>query len=128
MEAFKKIFPLWFVIAVLILVLHQVWERIFHIHVAFLDNFLDPVLLMPITLHLLLWEKRMLFKRGVNYVFSPLELLLYFVLISIVCEYLFPRWNSYFIADFRDVICYGIGTVLFMIYFNTPAGKKRLKF
>lgn len=119
-----KIGTPWFVTLIIIAIAHQLLEKVAHVNLPFADSYLDPLLLMPILLQLLLWEKRILFKRGNQYVFSILQLFLYFVLISFIAEYLFPMWNKGFTADIWDVICYGIGTLVFGMFFNKPYGVK----
>lgn len=116
----NKIGTPWFIIVVVIAIAHQLFEKVLDIHFAFIDSFIDPLLLMPILLHLLLWEKRILFKRGAQFVFSTLQLFLYFVLVSLIAEYFFPIWDTGFTSDIWDIVCYGIGTLIFAIFFNNP--------
>lgn len=115
-----KIARPWFVCLVIITIIHQVLEKIHHIYTPFIHSYLDPLLLMPILLHFLLWEKRLLLKRGIAFTFSSRQLFIYFAIISFVTEYLFPKWNSGFTADIWDIACYGLGTLIFGTCFNKP--------
>lgn len=120
MHCLRKVFVPWFSLSLILVFVHQVIEKCFHIHFRVLDNYLDPLLAMPIILHSLLWEKRILFRKGLTYTFSSLHLILYFITFSIIFEYLFPKWSLGFTADIWDVVCYGAGTFLFAAFFNKP--------
>lgn len=110
----------WLIILLLIGLSHQILEKIFYINNRLVDNYLDPLLLMPILLHLCLWEQRILYKKGNKFIFTNIELVVYFVFISIVAEYFLPQWKSSFTSDIWDVFCYGIGTLLFAVFLNKP--------
>ena len=75
------------------------------------DNYLDPLLLMPILLHLIKWERQWLLKR--KYTFRFVEIIVWTVSISIIAEYFFPKWNNKFTADCIDVLLYFAGAVIY---------------
>lgn len=120
MRYLKKICNAWFTGMLLLVLLHQSLEKLLEIRIPVVDNYLDPLLLMPILLHLMLWERRIVFKKDLQYVFSLLEVTILFIVVSFVAEYLFPRWNAGFTADWRDVVCYACGTLIFYFFFNVP--------
>lgn len=122
----QKIFRLWLVILLMIATTHQVMEKLLHIRIPVIDNYLDPLLLMPILLHLLLWEQRILFKKRTDFTFSTLQLIMIFIVVSFITEYLFPKWNPKFTGDIWDIICYGIGTFSFALIINRPGQNKIL--
>ncbi|MCW5927001.1 MAG: hypothetical protein KIT80_08835 [Chitinophagaceae bacterium] len=117
----KKIFTRWFTIFVVVFVAHQLLQKVLKIPVPVADSYLDAFLFMPILLHLILWERRLLFKKGESYTLSYADIFILFVVVSIVCEYFFPKWNKQFTVDFSDVICYLAGATLFALFFNKPA-------
>lgn len=127
MSYWRKIFNPWFIVVLLLAALHQILEKLLNLRLPFADNYLDPLLLMPILLHLVLWERRILLKKGVHYVFSFPEAGMLFLVVSFVTEYLFPIWHSGFTADWRDVICYAIGTLTYYYCFNRPYKEDKLK-
>lgn len=117
---FRQIFTPWFIICCTLVILHQIIERILHIHISLLDQYLDPLLLMPIVLQLLLWEKRLLFYKNNRIILSPFQIFIYWLLICIITEIIFPLWQPYFVADFWDCICYLMGAIVFHLWFNKP--------
>lgn len=117
---FSNVFERWMTLCCCIVVLHQISQKIFGINLPYIDSYLDPLLFMPILLQFLLWEKRIVFNKGYDFVFSIEELIVYFLLLSLISEILFPFLNDFFVADPMDVICYGLGTVLFSLFVNMP--------
>lgn len=120
MSLLRKIARPWLLSLLLLVALHQVVERLLHIHIPVVDNYLDPLLLMPMLLHLLLWERRVLFKKGDLFVFSWPRMIMIFIIVSFITEYLFPLLRPGFTADIWDVLCYLIGTIIFGIFLNEP--------
>ena len=110
----------WFMGALILTTTHQVLQKILGINMRLVDSFLDPLLFLPILLQLILLERRFVFGKGAPYVLSWFQILTVTVLVSVVCELLFPRWNPAFTADYIDVICYLLGGVIFGVFFNSP--------
>jgi len=110
----------WFLIICVIVLLHQILEKIGHIYIPFISAYLDPLLMMPIVLHLSLWERRLFFYKNIRFIFSPFDLAIYWIVISLITEILFPLLNKYFVADMGDVLCYLVGTCVFGLFLNKP--------
>ncbi len=110
----------WFIVLLLIALSHQIAQWILQIHIPWVDSYLDPLLMMPITLHIILWERRLVFGRGVSFTLNNYQLLAYFLVVSFLAEIVFPMIRPGFVSDFWDVICYGIGTILFAVCWNKP--------
>jgi len=119
------IFQPWFVITLCIAALHQLLQKVGQFSVPLLDHYLDPLLLMPILLHLILWEKRIVFRKGNSYVLPLNYMAIILVVVSFVVEYLFPKWSTDFTADYYDILCYIIGTLTYAFFFNTPLFVKK---
>lgn len=117
----------WFVGMLILLAVHQIMQKALDLNVPILDSFLDPLLFMPILLHLILWEQRFLFKKGSNYVLSWRQIVFILVFVTVFCEYFFPRWSDNFTMDYWDIFCYTIGALLFWLFFNIPLKVKNLK-
>lgn len=109
----------WFIIALALAIAHQVLQKILQVSIPFVDSYLDPLLFLPILLHLILLERRYVFGKGSDYTFSWPQIIMVSVLISVVCEVLFPRWSPSFTADYKDTVCYFIGGIVFGIFFNS---------
>lgn len=118
------IFQPWFVITLCIAALHQLLQKVGQFSVPLLDHYLDPLLLMPILLHLILWEKRIVFRKGNSYTLPLPNIIVITVFVSVIAEYVFPLWNNQFIADIIDVVCYAMGAIIFFVFFNTPVKNK----
>lgn len=117
-------FPLWFRVALTVVLLHQMLQKGFQIRLPPLDAYLDPLLAMPIILHIVLLEKRFVFRKEKAFQLSGFEITLYTVLIAILAEGVFPflRPNA-FVADPMDAILYAAGAMWFYKYGNQPAKK-----
>ena len=110
----------WFIGALTLALFHQLIQKGLNINLPLIDSYLDPLLFLPILLHLILFERRYLFGKGPTYVFSWAQILLIVALIAVLCEYYFPRWNDAFTADYLDAIFYLIGGVFFGVFCNKP--------
>ncbi len=108
----------YFCIFMIIFLIHQITQKVLGISFPLLDNYLDPLLFMPIILNFILWERRYLFKKGSDYTLPIPHVLILWICLSILTEYFFPRWNSGFTADILDVCCYGLGTLFFLLFMN----------
>lgn len=108
----------WFLCFSFLFVAHQVLQWILGVHLRWIDSYLDPILMMPITLHIILWERRYLFHKTVDYKLSSSDIFNYFLLVSILGEVVFPALQPRFVADWMDVLCYLIGAVFFYFFMN----------
>ena len=109
--------PIWWG-SVFLLLTHQVLQKIFHISIPFLDNWLDPFLSIPILLGLILMERRWFYKNKKSYSFSILETVIAVLFFSFVFEILFPKWSDGFTFDWWDFLAYGLGGLFFYFFQN----------
>jgi hypothetical protein len=93
--------------------LHFLLERFFNFHLQFIDNYLDPFLMMPIVLTLYLWEKPLLQKSGTS--LNITEITLITSLISFLAELVFPLINSRCVGDYWDILSYFLGSSVYWI-------------
>ncbi len=119
----KQIFRPWFVVAIVLFVSHQISQKILHIRLDLLDNYLDPLLLMPLLLHAILWERRLVFGFDEHHILPKIIIFLVWLLVSVLAEFIFPILNKGFTTDFVDIFLYGIGSIVFVKFFNLPARK-----
>lgn len=110
----------WFLIALSLAAAHQLLQKLWTVPINMIDSFLDPLLFIPIVLHLTLMERRFLFGKGPLYILPRLHILLIVGVVSFVCELLFPLWSDSFTADPLDAVCYILGGLAFGIFFNGP--------
>ena len=102
-----------FTICAALFLVHQVLQKFMNISVPLIDNYLDPLLFMPILLHLIKLEREFFLKR--KYTFSIWQIILWTIAMSIVAEYFFPKWNPKFVSDIIDVILYFVGAIIYYI-------------
>lgn len=93
-------------------VLHQLMQKVLGVHVAVMDNYLDPFCLGALGLYAIQLERRWLF--GINRL-SKVDILLVTVFLILVSEVLFPYFSTRFIQDSRDAISISLGACWFMI-------------
>lgn len=110
----------WFIAFLFIFLTHQILQKGLGINIQFIDSYLDPLLFLPILLHLVLWERRVLFGLDSLHVLSWQGILTITALVSVLAEYFFPLWSANFTRDYWDVLCYFIGGVFFGAFLNRP--------
>src|SRR5690606_17399771 len=94
--------------------LHQYIQKITTVSFPLIHSYLDPLLFMPILLTLITWERRLIYKNR-SYTLPLTHIFGYFLLVSILCEVVFPMWTEGMTADVWDVLCYALGTFLYII-------------
>lgn len=100
-----------------VFLIHQITEKLLEWSFPLADNYLDPLLCMPIFLSLFLVEKRLLLKNA-DYVLSALDCLVITIVLAVVFEEGFPSWSKNFTKDYWDYGCYFVGGVVFYIWIN----------
>jgi len=107
----------WFYFFLLLFILHQLFQKIFSIHVAVIDSYLDPFLCMPILLYGHLLERKILWQKSTTSL-SVVTIVIATVLVVIIAEYFFPMWSSRFTYDILDLPMYILGAVFFYFFMN----------
>jgi hypothetical protein len=102
------------VVSGLLFLIHQYVQLVIQLNIAFLDNYLDPVVLMPLILYALLWERRLIL-RNRNSVLSYTDILGYFLIMVLIGEVLFPVISNTFTADYWDIPAYAFGTLSYVL-------------
>lgn len=116
-----------FIICCIIFIIHQVMQKMLDLSFAPFDRYLDNLLAMPIILTLLLAERRWLFKRGNQYTLSLLEIAMATLFILMISEIIFPALSSRFTADWKDVIFYIAGSLIFYLVINKALAPGKTK-
>ena len=107
----------------LLFLFHQYLHNETDINITFLNNYLDPFVLMPLLLYAVLWERRIVLKNK-NMVLSYTDIFGYFVLMVILGEVLFPFASEKFTADYWDILAYALGTLAYIIAKEISSFKK----
>lgn len=106
----NKHFWCWFACCICA-ILHQIVQYILKVHVPFVDGYLDPFLFYPVVLGAILLERKWWF--GKHYILSRKQILIYFIILTIIVEVIFPYLDSRFIFDYWDIIPYFLGVLFF---------------
>src|SRR5690606_31750794 len=115
-----------FTICAFLFILHQYLQKIAGISLSLADSYLDPLLCMPILLHLIVLERK-LFHRRTEYTLSLSHIVGYVLLVSILCELVLPICNEQMTAAPWDIACYALGGFIYVAvatrYLQKSAGK-----
>ncbi|WP_127845415.1 hypothetical protein [Psychroflexus aestuariivivens] len=101
------------IVSALLFLIHQFLQLGVQLNIAFLDNYLDPAVLMPLILYAVLWERRILLHNR-NLVLPYTDIFGYFLLMVILGEVLFPLISERFTADYWDILAYAFGTLVYI--------------
>ncbi|MFN7118164.1 MAG: hypothetical protein ACK4TA_15295 [Saprospiraceae bacterium] len=113
-----------FLLLALAFSLHQLLQKVWHLPLPWLDNYLDSLICMPVLLNLLLAERRCFFQKGDQYRLTNREVILALALLSFLFEFVFPKLSAGFTADFGDILAYSIGGCFFYYFLNQPLVEK----
>jgi hypothetical protein len=111
--------PTWY-IPFLIFLAHQFIQYILGWSTPWVDAYLDPLLALPILLGLLLFERSLIFRV---HRLSLLEVCLVSIVLMLIFEEGFPRWQPAFIRDHFDHLAYLVGVVYFWYFINPSPAK-----
>lgn len=109
----KTILPLSWWIPFILFVLHQSIQYGLGWNVSILDNYLDPLLVMPILLGLISLERRYFFEQAQ---LSGFEITVITIVLALLFEEVFPLLKSDFIRDWWDYLMYGLGSLYFYFF------------
>jgi hypothetical protein len=104
---------------------HQLGQKVLGLSIPWADNYLDPLLCMPILLTLLEWERRFIWGAG------PLrlhEIMIATGLLSVLFECGFPAWSARFTADIWDVAAYFAGAGAYAANFSYLAANSKFRY
>jgi hypothetical protein len=82
-------------------------------NIDFIDDYLDPAVLMPLILYAVLWERRIVLNNK-KIVLPYLVIFGYFVTMAVLGELLFPLLSDRFTADYWDILAYAFGTIVYV--------------
>lgn len=109
----KTNFPNWFLVCVIIFTAHQFLQKTGFVNISLIDNYLDPLLAMPLLLQLNVLEKRFLWKK-LNYRTPLATVILLTLFVIFLSEGLFPYLSKKFTHDYWDVLMFFLGASFFV--------------
>ncbi len=109
-----KIYLLEYIIIIVGLT-HQVLQKVFKIEIDFWNNYGDDLIAVPfIASIVLITENRLVYKNN-NRVHNFYQLLFIFFVLSILFEFILPRYDSKYITDYWDIFCYLFGLIVYYL-------------
>jgi hypothetical protein len=113
----RSIFTPLFIVSSVIFLMHQAAQKIMGWQLPFFSSYLDNFLAMPIILTLWQAERQFLFLKNPLFYLQLPEILIATVYVSFISEVVFTYFTERFTQDWRDVIFFMAGAVIFY-YFN----------
>lgn len=117
-ELFKN--PI-FIFASLAFWVNQYLEKSLGIFIPFYHAYGDDLMAMPVVFGLCLQVMRWIHPLGSQLTFSRKQVIIGLAYFSIVFEIVLPLISKTYTADPIDVICYSLGTLVFLKFMNKPA-------
>ncbi len=93
--------------------LHQVLQKVAHLKIPWADSYLDDLLAVPFVSACVLLMENFLVYQNHTRKHSFGQLLFLFIFISVVFEYIIPKYSAHYIYDTRDVLYYFIGFIAY---------------
>ncbi len=98
---------------VLLFVAHQLTQKVWQLSLPWADSYLDNLVCMPIFLHT--WRLEQAWLRGRDRPIDYLEGIAITCLVVVFSEWLFPIWSPHFTPDKWDVVCYALGSTVYLL-------------
>jgi len=108
-----------FLVCASLFIAHQILQKIGHISVPWLDNHLDCLLCMPLLMTAWLLERRYVVFKNPAHRLSIAEVGCATLILALLFEWGFPALSPHFTSDWRDVLAYAAGSLLFWKFLNT---------
>lgn len=108
----KTILPPWWWILLFLLLGHQLIQYGLGWSLPLIDNYLDPLLSMPLLLQVITVERGFLFNQER---LSRLEIVVITITLAILFEEIFPLLKPAFVRDWWDYLMYVIGAICFTV-------------
>lgn len=102
-------------IVILLGLLHQVFQKILHLKLGWIDNYGDDLLAVPFVSACVLILENALFYKNHQRKHSFGQLLFLFVFITIFFEFIAPRYSDHYTYDPMDVLYYFFGFLFILL-------------
>jgi hypothetical protein len=100
----------------LLLLSHQLLQKVFLIKIPFIDAYLDDFLAMPFMLSLFLIEQYFWQRRTTK--LTAFEITIFTIIFAVFFEEIIPKFNANYTKDYWDYLAYGLGSLMFWLWFN----------
>jgi len=103
----------YFILPVCLFTVNQVLEKGFDLYFPFLHSYLDDLLAIPVILGITLQIYRLIHPLKKLFKFKKEHVFVVFLYVSILFEGVLPYYSKQYIRDLFDVLCYGVGSLIF---------------
>lgn len=104
---------------------NQYLEKSLGIFIPFYHAYGDDLMAMPVVFCICLQVMRWFHPEGSQLTFSKKQVIIGLAYFSVVFEIILPLISQTYTADPLDVICYGLGTLVFLKFMNKPAPQSK---
>ncbi len=116
----KDIFSLlmnWlFLLSTIVLIIHQITQKIYDIRIPLLDNYGDDFFAMPFILTLFTIEQYIWKRRTTT--LSIFEIGVFTMIFGVFFEFIVPLFNNNYTKDYWDFAAYVLGSFAFVLFSN----------
>lgn len=112
----KILFSPIFVIITILLIIHQITQKILLVNLPFIDAYLDDFLAMPFMLSVFLMEQLFWNRRTTK--LTIFEIVIFTTVFAIFFEEIVPKFHESYTKDYWDYLAYGFGSYLFYFTVN----------
>ncbi|SFB51271.1 magnesium citrate secondary transporter [Algoriphagus aquimarinus] len=114
-----------FIFASITFWINQYLEKALGIVVPVYHSYGDDLMAMPVVFGICLQLMRWWHPNGEELTFTTRQVVVGLVYFSLVFEVLLPFKSTTYTADPLDVVCYVIGTLVFLKFMNKPAPQSK---
>lgn len=114
-----------FIFASLAFWVNQYLEKSLGIFVPIYHAYGDDLMAMPVVFGICLQVMRWCHPMGSQLTFSVKQVIIGLVYFSVVFEIALPIISKTYTADPLDVLCYGLGTLVFLKFMNKPSHQSK---
>ncbi|MCC5932375.1 MAG: hypothetical protein JJU28_24230 [Cyclobacteriaceae bacterium] len=90
------------------------------IHIPWIHAWWDDLICLPVVMHLITGIFRAFHPQGKTFVLDRTMIVMTFIWISIVFEFLLPMYSEQYVSDPIDILCYATGGWIYFRYLNNP--------
>jgi hypothetical protein len=108
----------YFILPVFLFTANQVLEKGFDLFLPYIHSYMDDLLAMPVILGITLQIYRFIHPLKKIFKFKKEHIFVAFLYVSILFEGLLPYFSKQYIRDLFDIICYGVGSLIFYFRIN----------
>ena len=105
-----------FLLSTIVLIIHQITQKIYDIRIPLLDNYGDDFFAMPFILTLFTIEQYIWKRRTTT--LSIFEIGVFTMIFGVFFEFIVPLFNNNYTKDYWDFAAYVLGSFAFVLFSN----------